>query len=71
MTLMLAAQDKGLASGPMIGFDPEGVRKAFGIAERYLPVLLLPVGRAAPGNWPRKPRLQADQVLAFGSGEGM
>ena len=71
MTLMLAAQDKGLASGPMIGFDSEGVRKAFGIAERYLPVLLLPVGRAAPGNWPRKPRLQADQVLAFGSGEGM
>lgn len=71
MTLMLAAQDKGLASGPMIGFDAEGVRKAFGIPERYLPVMLLPVGRAAPGNWPRKPRLKAGQVLAFGSGEAL
>jgi nitroreductase len=26
MTLMLAAEAKGLVSGPMIGFDPEGVR---------------------------------------------
>ena len=71
MTLMLAAAAKGLASGPMIGFDPDGVRREFKIPERYLPVLLLPVGHAAPGNWPRKPRLPAGDVLRFDSGEGL
>lgn len=68
MTLMIAAEAKGLVSGPMIGFDPEGVKREFGIADRYLPVMLLTVGYSAPGNWPRKPRLAVDEVLAFGAG---
>ncbi len=68
MALMIAAQAKGLVSGPMIGFDPEGVKREFGIADRYVPVMLLAVGYAAPGNWPRKPRLGVDEVLAFGRG---
>ncbi len=69
MTLMIAAQAKGLSSGPMIGFDPEGVKREFGIAERYLPVMLLTVGYPAPGNMSRKPRLDVDQILAFENGE--
>jgi nitroreductase len=68
MTLMIAAQAKGLVSGPMIGFDPEGVKKAFNISDRYVPVMLLTVGHPAPGNFPRKPRLTADEVLAFNEG---
>ncbi|MEN9230181.1 MAG: nitroreductase family protein [Thermostichus sp. DG02_5_bins_236] len=68
MALMIAAQAKGLVSGPMIGFDPEGVKREFNILNRYVPVMLLPVGYAAPGNWPRKPRLSVDEVLAFGQG---
>ncbi|MCJ2541495.1 nitroreductase family protein [Thermostichus vulcanus] len=68
MALMIAAQAKGLVSGPMIGFDPEGVKREFHIPDRYVPVMLLPVGYAAPGNWPRKPRLSVDEVLAFGQG---
>lgn len=68
MTLMLAAEAKGLVSGPMIGFDPEGVKREFGISDRYVPVMLLAIGYAAPGNWPRKPRLSVDEVLAFESG---
>ncbi len=68
MALMIAAQAKGLVSGPMIGFDPEGVKREFRISDRYVPVMLLPVGYAAPGNWPRKPRLGVDEVLAFGQG---
>jgi nitroreductase len=68
MALMLAAQAKGLASGPMIGFDPEGVKREFGIADRYVPVMLLAVGYPALGNLPRKPRLGVDEVLAFGRG---
>ncbi len=68
MALMIAAQAKGLVSGPMIGFDAEGVKREFHIPDRYVPVMLLPVGYAAAGNWPRKPRLKVDEVLAFGQG---
>jgi nitroreductase len=68
MTLMIAAQAKGLVSGPMIGFDPQGVRREFNIPDHYVPVMLLAVGYEAPGNWPRKPRLPVDAVLAFGEG---
>jgi len=68
MTLMIAAQAKGLATGPMIGFDPRGVKREFNIPDRYVPVMLLTVGYSAPGNWPRKPRLGVDEVLAFNTG---
>lgn len=69
MTLMVAAEDMGLVSGPMIGFDPEGVKREFGISDRYVPAMLLTVGYPAPGNWPRKPRLGVDEVLAFHRGK--
>ncbi|MBO0862475.1 MAG: nitroreductase family protein [Chloracidobacterium sp.] len=68
MTLMIAAQAKGLASGPMIGFDPAGVKREFNIPDRYVPVMLLTVGYPAGGNLPRKPRLGVDDVLAFNRG---
>jgi len=65
MNLMIAAHAKGYVSGPMIGFDPEGVKKVLGISDRYLPVMLIAVGPGAPGNWPRKPRFKVEQVLSF------
>jgi nitroreductase len=68
MTLMIAAQAKGLATGPMIGFDPAGVKREFNIPDQYVPVMLLTAGYSAPGNWPRKPRLGVDEVLAFNDG---
>ena len=71
MTLMLAAEAKGLVSGPMIGFDPEGVKREFQISEHYLPVMLLAVGYPAPGNWPRKVRLSVSEVLTYGTGESL
>lgn len=70
MTLMLAAAAKGLVSGPMIGFDPDGVKREFHISDRYVPVMLVAVGYPAPGNHPRKPRLGVDEVLQFESGIG-
>lgn len=69
MNLMLAADARGLASGPMIGFDSAGVQKAFNIPERYVPVLTLAVGYAKDGNWPRKPRLSVAETLAFDNGQ--
>jgi len=65
MILMLSAHAKGLVSGPMIGFDVDAVRRLFHIADRYVPVMLLPVGYGSQGNVGRKPRLGTDQILRF------
>lgn len=69
MTLMIAAEAKGYVSGPMIGFDPEGVKREFNISDRYVPAMLLTVGYPGEGNTPRKPRLTVDEVLAFDEGK--
>jgi len=63
MNLITAAQAMGLVSGPMIGFKPEELIKQFNINERYVPAMLITVGYEAPGNWPKKPRLLANEVL--------
>lgn len=62
-TLIFAAHAMGLGAGPMIGFDPEGIRKEFGLAENEAPAMLLAVGRATPENWVQKPRRPLSQVL--------
>jgi len=63
MTLMIAAEARGLASGALIGFDPEKVKAGFGIEDRYLPVMLLSVGYAATPPATRMCRLPVDEVL--------
>lgn len=68
MTFMIAAQARGYVTGPMIGFDPEQVKKLFSISDRYVPVMLITLGYPALGNAPRKPRLAVDEVLAFNNG---
>lgn len=68
MTLMIAAQARGYVTGPMIGFDPEQVKRVFDISDRYVPAMLITLGYPAPGNWPRKPRLSVDEVLEFNAG---
>jgi len=62
-TLIHAAEALGLASGPMAGFDAEGVVREFGLAPKEVPVMLVAIGRAAPGNWPQKPRRPLAEVL--------
>ncbi|ROM99098.1 nitroreductase family protein [Pseudomonas brassicacearum] len=65
MTLMLAAQGMGLASGAMSGFDAEGVARGFGLGANELPVMLVTAGYPAAGNWPQKVRRPLHEVLAF------
>ena len=65
MTIMLAAQGKGLASGAMIGFNPVAVSAECKLASDEIPVMLLAVGRPAPGNWPRKVRRDVGTVVSF------
>jgi nitroreductase len=50
MTLLLAAQSMGLATCPMIGFEPEKVAAAIELPANHIPVLLIVVGRPGPGE---------------------
>ncbi len=63
MALMLAAEERGWVSCPMIGFDPAGVSATLGIPERYVPAMIVVVGKGLPGNGPRKPRLAVGDLL--------
>ena len=64
MTLMLAAEARGLGSAALSGFDVARVRREFAIEERYLPVLLVSVGHPAAIAPTRQRRLDVDEVLA-------
>ena len=64
MTLMLAATNRGYVSCP-IGFNPIEVSSILGISDRYVPVMMLAVGRPTLGNTTRRPRLSVDAILAF------
>ncbi|MBY6242923.1 nitroreductase family protein [Methylosinus sp. Sm6] len=64
-TLMFAAAAHDLATGAMVGFDPDKVAQEFGLGPNEVPVLLMTVGTAAPGNWPQKPRRPLREVLVF------
>jgi nitroreductase len=66
MTLMLAAGNRGYVSCP-IGFNSVQLMETLSISDHYVPVMMLAVGRPASGNNVRRPRLPADQVLAFNS----
>ena len=61
--MIYAALSLGLGSTPMIGFDAEAVAREFALAEGEVPVMLLSIGAARPGNWPQKPRLPVADVL--------
>ena len=47
MQLMLAAKTKGYDTVPMGGFDRAAFKKEFNVPERYVPVMLISVGKAA------------------------
>jgi len=68
MTLMLAAEARGLGARALVGFDPQRVRGEFGIPDRWLPVMLLAVGYSASRSDTRMPRLEVDEVLSFDRG---
>ncbi|MGI4848908.1 MAG: nitroreductase family protein [Janthinobacterium lividum] len=65
MTLMLAAQGNGLISCPMIGFNAAAVAEQFSLPATDIPVMLITVGYAAEGNWPKKPRKAVRDILHF------
>lgn len=52
MQLMLVARAKGYDTVPMGGFNRDQFKEAFGLGERYVPVMLIPIGKAAQAGHP-------------------
>jgi nitroreductase len=65
MALMLAAEERGWATCPMIGFDRAKFSTILGLDARHEPLMVVVVGRPAEDNPPRKPRLSPADVLRF------
>jgi len=65
MAMIIGAQSMGLGTFGMIGFDPAGVSREFGLKDNEVPVMLLSVGYPAEGNWPSKGRRDVSQVLSI------
>lgn len=63
MTLMLAAHGMGLATLPMIGFDPVGVRKFFHVPDDYIVTMLIAIGHSADRELPRQQRRDFDDIV--------
>ncbi|TVY10253.1 nitroreductase family protein [Paenibacillus cremeus] len=62
MQLMLAAKAKGYDSVPMGGYNRAAVVKELNIPDRYIPVMMVPIGKAVS---PARPtgRLPLDQIV--------
>ncbi len=63
MALMLAAQERGWSSCPMIGFEPARVAAVLGLDDHQVPLMMVAVGRGA-AEQRRKPRLPVSDVLS-------
>ncbi|WP_199622694.1 nitroreductase family protein [Paenibacillus alkalitolerans] len=64
MQLMLAAKAHGLDSGPMVGFDADAFVKAFNVPPRYVPVLLVAIGKEAKPARPTS-RFPVEQTIIW------
>ncbi|MFB9326492.1 nitroreductase family protein [Paenibacillus aurantiacus] len=61
MQLMLSARARGLDTVPMAGFDKNKFKEAFAIPDRYAPLLLVAIGKAAKEGHPTT-RLPVERV---------
>ena len=63
MSLMLAAKSMGLATGPMIGFDPSAVGERVGLTADLIPVMMIVLGKQEGEMRPRAMRLPLSEVV--------
>ncbi|MGF9908980.1 nitroreductase family protein [Brevibacillus porteri] len=64
MQLMLVARAKGYDTVPIGGYDKQKFMEAFRISERYIPIILIAIGKAAKPGHPTV-RLAVDDVAFF------
>ncbi|PWB13000.1 nitroreductase family protein [Acinetobacter sp. AM] len=65
MTLMIAAEDLGLGTCAMGGFDAMQVIEKFKLSSEDLPVLIIAVGYPSTNNWNQKIRKPLDEILTI------
>ena len=63
MTLMYAAKARGFDTGAMIGFNPQQVAEVAGLADNYIPAMLIVMGRGTPPATPRGHRKPVSEVV--------
>lgn len=64
-TLMLAAQEKGLESCPMIGFNQEEVARIVNLPEDYVIGMMVVVGKGTKPAWPKGGQIPYEEVVTF------
>ena len=64
MQIMLIARAKGYDTVPMGGFNKQQFSEKFNIDERYMPALLLPIGKAAVPGHPTT-RIPVEEIVEF------
>lgn len=64
MQLMLAAKAHGYDTCPMGGYDAAKLKEAFGISERYIPIMLITLGKADKEAH-KTTRLPIDSITYF------
>lgn len=67
MTFMLAAHGMDLATLPMIGFDPAGVRALLKVPDDYIITMLIAVGKSAGRDLPRQQRRSNEEIVHWGT----
>ena len=62
-TLMLAAQDMGYQSCPMIGYEIEQVAELIKLPEDYVMGPMVAIGKGTKEPWPKPGQLSLDQLV--------
>ena len=62
-TLMLAAQDLGYQSCPMIGFDIEKVAELVKLPEDHVMGPMVAIGKGIKDSWPKPGQLPLDEIV--------
>ncbi|WP_138755217.1 nitroreductase family protein [Paenibacillus sinopodophylli] len=64
MQIMLAARAKGYDTVPMGGYNKDQLKELFNISDRYVPTLVLPIGKASAAGHPTT-RLPLENIVSF------
>ncbi|GMX61172.1 nitroreductase family protein [Paenibacillus elgii] len=66
MLFMLIAKDRGWDTCPMIGFDPDAMRTVLNIPDRYVPAMLITIGKEdVSGQRPRGYRKPTGEFVTY------
>lgn len=64
MQIMLTARAKGYDTVPMGGYNKDQLKELFNISDRYVPTLVLPIGKASAAGHPTT-RLPLEDIVSY------